>query len=118
MTDAEKKRKREDDKLKAAEIKKAKSNREKPKECSTKSNQFSEEEVKAILLSLFKGLDDKEACDEFFKTFNKSTRTKGAVRAKILKVREEFSNRINGITDKDQEKNGVLHLPLILFFFF
>ena len=115
MNDFERKRKREDEKLKAGEKKSSKAKNDPSKRISSKSNQFNSEEVKAILLSLFNGLNDKEASDEFFKFFNKSTRTKAAVKAKIAKLREELTNRINGITDQDQEKNGVFFLPFFSF---
>lgn len=111
MTELEKKRKREDENLKTAETKNSKA---KSKEGSSKSNQFSSEEVKAILLSLFNGLNDKDACEEFFKVFNKSTRTKAAVKAKVAKLREELTNRINGITDQDQERNGLPSFHFLL----
>lgn len=116
MTKAEKKRMREDQKLKEAESGK-RSKQEKGQNNKTNSSPrataFSEEETKTILLSLFKGRDDKEATDDFLKFFSTSTRTRGAIKAKVTKTREEFSNQINGLTDKDLEKNG-----MIVFLFF
>lgn len=119
MSEVEKKRKREDEKLSRAEKKKggkseSKDQKQSPK--SSRASQFSDDELKTILFSLFKGKDDREATEDFMKAFPKSSRTRPAVKAKVAKMREDFSNQINNITDKDMERNGVSHFFSLSFF--
>lgn len=70
-----------------------------------------------MLFSLHKGKNDVEATEDFMKAFSKTSRTKAAVRSKIGKVREDFFNQINGITDKDLEKTGCFSFSLFFLFF-
>ncbi len=108
MTDSERKRKTEDNNLKSAEHKKTKSSSTKSKtDNSTRSTQFTDEEIKFILFCFFKGKDEKITLDDFFVHFSKTTRTKAAVKAKIGKIRDDFSKQILGLTDTDMEKMGV-----------
>ncbi len=87
---------------------------------SSRAQQFSDEEVKSILLSIFKGKTDTEALEQFFKDFQGSTRTRAAVKAKVVKVREDFSNQVKGISDVEAEKSGLsffFHSSFFLFSF-
>lgn len=104
MTDNERKRKTEDNNLKSAEKKKTKSSKT---DSSTRSTQFTDEEIKFILFCFFKAKDEKNTLDDFFVHFSKTTRTKAAVKAKIGKIREDFTKQILGLTDTDMEKMGV-----------
>lgn len=120
MTDEERKRKREDDKLAKAEKKNSKKNNSNTPNNSSRAQQFSDEEVKSILLSVFKGKTDTQALEQFFKDFQGSTRTRAAVKAKVVKVREDFSNQVKGISDVEAEKSGLsffFHSSFFLFSF-
>jgi len=109
-SDTEKKRDRENEKLAKAEKRSRKSKKPEGSPISTltasRSSQFSDDETKMILFSLFKGKNDKEATDDFFTALKHSSRTKAAVKSKVAKTREELSNQINGISEKDLERNG------------
>jgi hypothetical protein len=125
MSAEEKKRKRQDKMLAQAEKRsRAVSDERKPKEAkkvspakSPRGNSFSEDEIKEILLSISKGKDDNEIFADFLKKFPETTRTKAALKVKIVKTREELTNTLNNLTPADLEAKGLIFSSCFSFLF-